>query len=213
MAPRKGDKKEEEKKKAKPKPKTTTPKATLRAKGYVAYTAKGFRGELVDRGRYVKCQLPVRRVDLNQPNHRICGATIQNEKRPIQSHYRQAHEVDSARDRDTKKDASRPWTCPCGADHENWTSHLQHIRKVHGVRGVTKAIREAGGLLKSGARLDPKTGLVKAKEEEEEEEDDDEGLFVPPHQDGPRDPKFDDDDHDGGFGPSGAAGGLIEAAA
>ncbi|KAK8044447.1 hypothetical protein PG993_004471 [Apiospora rasikravindrae] len=176
MAPRKEKKKEEEKK-PKPKPQPQPKTLILRAKAYVAYTAKGFQGDLVDRGRYVKCTLPVRRVDPNQPNHRVCGAVIQNEKRPIQSHCSHAHKVDSARDRDTKKDASRPWTCPCGAAHQNWTAHYQHIRKVHGVRGKSKAIREAGGLLKSGARLDPKTNQVI---EEEEDDDDDEGLFVPP---------------------------------
>ncbi|KAK8122401.1 hypothetical protein PG984_011071 [Apiospora sp. TS-2023a] len=48
---------------------------------------------------------------------------------------------------------------------------------------------------------------------EEDDDGDDDGLFVPPHQDSPRDPKFDDNDHDGGFSPLGAVGSLIEAVA
>ncbi|KAK7984943.1 hypothetical protein PG988_002565 [Apiospora saccharicola] len=59
------------------------------------------------------------------------------------------------------------------------------------------------------ARLDPVTNKV-IKDKEEEEDDD--ILFVSPYRGGPRDPKFDDDGHDGGFGPMSAAGGLIEAA-
>ncbi|KAK7953075.1 hypothetical protein PG988_013769 [Apiospora saccharicola] len=219
MALRKDKKKDEDEKKPKHTP--TKPKPILKAKGYVAWTAKGFRGQLVERGRYVKCQLPVCELDPSQPNRLICGKKIKNEKRDLQSHYQHMHAENSAGHRDSKKNPSRPWKCPCGKDHESWNQHYGHIRTKHEFRGKSKAVRLAGGLKKFGARLDPLTGKVMEKkenaddddededddEDDDDEDDDDEGLFVPPHKDGPRDPKFDDDD------PSGAAGGLIQAAA
>ncbi|KAK8054734.1 hypothetical protein PG994_009801 [Apiospora phragmitis] len=147
---------------------------------------------------------------------RICGAVIANKRSHIQSHITHQHDEKLARHRDSKKTPENPWVCPCdGVPRGSWVNYLNHLHSTHGFRGVSKAIREARGV-----KIDKNTNRVimpraKAEDQEEEMEEVDEPYesFLPPDH-GPKGPEHkDDDDEDGGLGPSGAAGGLIQATA
>ncbi|KAK8137097.1 hypothetical protein PG984_005037 [Apiospora sp. TS-2023a] len=126
------------------------------------------------------------------------------------------HNNDSARSRWTETDPNNPWICPCGKNQkplDSWSKFNSHLRRHHGLRGSSASIRKAGSV-----EIDPETNkVIKPDNEEDHEDDEDEELpFLPPPDHGPKGPeRKDDDDEDGddGFGPSGAAGGLISAAA
>ncbi|KAK8070212.1 hypothetical protein PG994_006828 [Apiospora phragmitis] len=144
----------------------------------LAWAGEGnFHGRLADEGRYVICDLPPMR-----PDHRkVCGASIRNEEHSLRSHYCREH-TNKAHARDMFKGEDgdpRPWKCAvaCGATHENWAAHYQHIRSVHGFRGKSKRIREGGGVLKSGCTIDKtlKNQIVEPVWVDSEEDDVKEG--------------------------------------
>ncbi|KAK8054249.1 hypothetical protein PG996_013550 [Apiospora saccharicola] len=181
---------------AQPQPPQSRPQSSpplLRAD--LAWSEHGFRGVLVEGGRYVQCELPTLRPQ--NPNHFRCTAKIRNEERALQSHYGKEHVGTSAHARDTEKHAGRPYKCAesCGADHASWTEHLAQIRskRHHKWTGPAARIKKAGYVLNAG-------------DEEEQDDDDDDNL--------PEDQPFweGNGNGNGGQGPSGgAAGGLIAA--
>ncbi|KAK8029630.1 hypothetical protein PG993_010921 [Apiospora rasikravindrae] len=143
MAPRK-DKKTEKKKEEKEEPLAT-----------IAYTERGFTGELLNDGRTVVCHM-LARADKQRSGAELCLSYLTNEPEHIRSHINGEHNEKSARYRATKKNPDDPFVCPCdGKPHDNWVNYLSHLRRKHDFKGVSRAIREAGG-----AEIDEKTNRV-----------------------------------------------------
>ncbi|KAK8023358.1 hypothetical protein PG991_006597 [Apiospora marii] len=175
----------------------------------LAWARNGFHGTLIHGGRYVQCGLPPLRPQ--NPDHHHCLARIRNTARALQSHFGKEHVAANAHARDTEKHADRPFECAdsCGYAHQNWTSHLAHIRGPHHQwRGSAARIKKAGGVKKARGTIDPNTNKIILPPEDDivgEGEDDEDDL--------PEDQPFWEGHGNGGQGPSGgAAGGLIAAA-
>ncbi|KAK8062762.1 hypothetical protein PG997_014859 [Apiospora hydei] len=170
------------------------------------------------------------RASKRRPEGEACRAILTNEQAHIASHIIREHDPKSAHFRDTMKSPANPWTCCGGKTHDSWVNYLAHLRRKHGFKGSSKAIREAGGAkidAKTDQVMGPRTGprtvgkydvSSAAVQEDSSGEDEEEDLMFsmalsPPDHD-TKGPEYDnDDDKDGGLGPSGAAGGLIEAVA
>ncbi|KAK7911777.1 hypothetical protein PG985_014258 [Apiospora marii] len=158
----------------------------------ISYTGRGFRGELIEHGRKVRCLMPPH-ADRRINEDDVCNSVISNTRHDISSHISRQHE-ERAHYQDTKKNPDNPWVCPCGdMSWDKWVNFLAHLRSVHGFRGESKFIKKAGGV-----QLDKNNRVIMPNNIEAPD--------ASPK--GPEKKKDDEDD-----GPSGAAGGFIEASA
>ncbi|KAK8076141.1 hypothetical protein PG994_003413 [Apiospora phragmitis] len=134
----------------------------------------------------------------------------------ISSHISSMHKHDSAYLRGQQRSQGHIWSCTCGryqpGAENNWHSLERHIRGAHRFRGPSDAIKSQGF-----AEYDPDTDSVinpsPTAAQQQQQQDSDKRLRrkweeLPAVYDefGPEYYKDDDED-----GPSGAAGGLIQA--